>query len=215
MKLSRAEFDAYYAAGTLKIAFIGMSNIGKSYTAMRLATKYDFSLIEVDKIIWENLGHDSMDAFAQWQGHPHTDGYAERERHSIALETDATRKALKTPKRNPIIDTTGSVIYTDDDVLKLLRQNYYVVYIEAMKDHVERLKVQYFKHPKPLIWAGHYEKLEGKTETESILDCYPKLLSSRAKAYRQLADITLPSTFILNLEISVEDIFEALKPTVK
>ena len=85
MQLSRAEFDAHYAAGTLKIAFVGMSNIGKSYTAMRLATQYDFSLIEVDKIIWENLGHDSMDAFAQWQGQPYTEGYAEREAHSICL----------------------------------------------------------------------------------------------------------------------------------
>lgn len=213
MKLSRAEFDARYAAGTLKVAFIGMSNIGKSYTAMRLATKYDFSLIEVDKIIWENLGHESMDAFAQWQGHPYTDGYAEREKHSIALETNATRKALKTDKRNPMIDTTGSVIYTAEDVLHELRQDYYIVYIQAMEDHLERLKVQYFKHPKPLVWAGHYKKLEGKTETQSILDCYPKLLASRGKAYAKQADVTLPSTIILNPDVSIEEIFEALKPT--
>ena len=213
MKLSCAEFDARYAAGTLKVAFIGMSNIGKSYTAMRLATKYDFSLIEVDKIIWENLGHESMDAFAQWQGHPYTDGYAEREKHSIALETNATRKALKTDKRNPMIDTTGSVIYTAEDVLHELRQDYYIVYIQAMEDHLERLKVQYFKHPKPLVWAGHYKKLEGKTETQSILDCYPKLLASRGKAYAKQADVTLPSTIILNPDVSIEEIFEALKPT--
>lgn len=212
MKLTRAEFDARYAAGSLKVAFIGMSNIGKSYTAMRLATKYDFSLIEVDKIIWENLGHDSMDAFAQWQGHPYTDGYNEREKHSIALETKATRKALETDVRNPIIDTTGSVIYTDEDVLKALSENYYVVYIEAMPDHIERLKVQYFKQPKPLIWAGHYEKIDGKSETESILECYPKLLASRGMAYASRADVTLPSTMILNADVTIEDIFEAVRP---
>jgi len=214
MKLSRAEFDARYAAGTLKVAFIGMSNIGKSYTAMRLATKYDFNLIEVDKIIWENLGHDSMEAFAQWQGHPYTEGYEEREKHSISLETQATRKALKTELRNPMIDTTGSVIYTDEDVLDALRQDYYIVYIEAIEDHLERLKVQYFKQPKPLIWAGHYETLEGKTKTESILECYPKLLTSRGTAYAKLADVTLPSTIILNPNVSIEDIYEALKPAL-
>jgi len=212
MQLSRAEFDARYAAGTLKVAFIGMSNIGKSYTAMRLATTYDFNLIEVDKIIWENLGYDSMDAFARWQGHPYTDGYGEREKHSISLETKATRTALKTKKRNPIIDTTGSVIYTDEDVLNTLREDYYIVYIEAMEDHLERLKAQYFKQPKPLIWAGHYEKLEGKSETESILECYPRLLTSRNKAYAKQADTTLPSTMILNPYVSIEDIYEALKP---
>lgn len=214
MQLTRAEFDARYAAGNLKIAFIGMSNIGKSYTAMRLATKYDFNLIEVDKLIWENLGHDNMDAFAQWQGHPYTEGYSEREKHSISLETDATRKALKTGKRNPMIDTTGSVIYTDEDVLEALRKDYYVVYIEAMEDQIERLKIQYFKQPKPLIWAGHYEKLDGKTETESILECYPKLLASRGKAYARQADATLPSTMILNPEVSIDDIYEALKPAL-
>jgi len=214
MKLSRAEFDARYAAGTLKVAFIGMSNIGKSYTAMRLATKYDFNLIEVDKIIWENLGHDSMEAFAQWQGHPYTEGYEEREKHSISLETQATRKALKTELRNPMIDTTGSVIYTDEDVLDALRQDYYIVYIEAIEDHLERLKVQYFKQPKPLIWAGHYETLEGKTKTESILECYPKLLTSRGTAYAKLADVTLPSTIILNPNVSIEDIYGALKPAL-
>ena len=212
MQLTRAEFDARYAAGTLKVAFIGMSNIGKSYTAMRLATKYEFSLIEVDKIIWENLGHDSMDAFAEWQGHPYTDGYNNRERQSISLETQATRKALSTPKRNPIIDTTGSVIYAGKDVLKTLNDDYYVVYIEAMEEHIERLKVQYFKQPKPLIWAGHYEKIDGKSETESILECYPKLLASRGRAYASHADVTLPSTMILNADVTIEDIFEAVRP---
>lgn len=214
MQISRAEFDARYAAGNLKIVFIGMSNIGKSYTAMRLATKYDFNLIEVDKLIWENLGHDSMDAFAQWQGHPYTEGYSAREAHSISLETVATRKALKTDKRNPMIDTTGSVIYAEQDVLETLSEDYYVVYIKAMEDHLERLKAQYFKQPKPLIWAGHYETLEGKTQTESILACYPKLLNSRGQLYAKLADVTLPSTMILNPDVKIEDIYEALKPAL-
>ena len=136
MKLTKAEFAERYAKGTLKIAFIGMSNIGKSYTALRLATRYEFNLIEVDKIIWENLGHDSMEAFAQWQGHPYTHGYSEREKESIALESQATRAALNTQEQNPMIDTTGSVIYVDQDVLKKLKQDYYVVYIEAMQDHI-------------------------------------------------------------------------------
>ncbi len=212
MKLTRAEFDRRYKAGTLKIAFVGMSNIGKSYSAIRLATKYDFTLIEVDKLIWENLGHDNMNAFAKWQGHPYTEGYAAREKQSIALETAATQKALKTKKCNPIIDTTGSVIYTDVDVLKALTQDYYVVYIEAMPEHLERLKAQYFKQPKPLIWAGYYKKIEGLSETESILKCYPKLLESRAKAYAGLADITLPSTMILNPDIKAKQVYAALKP---
>ncbi len=214
MKLTRAEFAERYAKGTLKIAFIGMSNIGKSYTATRLANHYNFSLIEVDKIIRENLGHDSMDAFAKWQGHPYTEGYSEREHHSIALETQATLTAITTNQKNPVIDTTGSVIYTDKAGLKKLRETCYVVYIEAMEDHIEQLKIQYFKHPKPLVWAGHYKTIEGLTETESILECYPKLLESRASSYAVHADVTLPSTTILNPDVSIEDIYEALQPSI-
>ncbi len=214
MKLSRSEFDANYAAGTLKIAFVGMSNIGKSYTAMRIATKYDYSLIEVDKIIWENLGHDSMEAFAKWQGQPYTEGYAKREAHSIALESKATREALMTEKRNPMIDTTGSVIYTDEDVLAEMRRSFYIVYIEAMEDHLEMLKAQYFEHPKPLNWAGQYKKYKGLSEDESIKKSYPKLLRSRAKAYAALADTVLPSTLILNPDKTIEEIYAQLKPAL-
>ena len=212
MKLSRAQFHERLNNGTLRIAFIGMSNIGKSYTAMRLATRYDFSLIEVDKLIWENLGHSDMDAFAKWQGHPYSKGYGEREARSIALETKATAQALQTTQRNPLIDTTGSVIYTDTAVRESLQQDYYVVYIEAAQEHLERLKAQYFKQPKPLIWAGYYKKLDGLSKTDSIIECYPKLLASRHLRYEAMADATLPSTMILNKTVSIEDVFEALKP---
>ena len=213
MQLTRAEFDARYAAGTLKVAFIGMSNIGKSYTAMRLATKYDFSLIEVDKIIWENLGHDSMDAFAEWQGHPYTEGYKEREKHSISLETEATRKALQTTFRNPIIDTTGSIIYIDAAVQVALKGDFYTVYIEASGDDIDNLKSLYFKSPKPLVWGDAYSKRSGETLEESILRSYPKLLKMRALRYKNLSDKTIPSKLLIEAK-SAKDILEALKPAL-
>jgi len=37
MKLTRSEFERRYAENSLRIALVGMSNIGKSYTGMRLA----------------------------------------------------------------------------------------------------------------------------------------------------------------------------------
>ena len=116
MQLSRAEFEARYAAGTLRVAFIGMSNIGKSYTAMRLATDDKFSLIEVDKLIMKELGQGSMDDFANWQGQPYSDGYAERELESIELESNITKAAMRDVVGNTILDTTGSVIHTHQAV---------------------------------------------------------------------------------------------------
>ena len=211
MKMSRDEFDRRYDAGTLKVALIGMSNIGKSYSGMRLATQYDFTLIEVDRLIWDALGETDMDAFAAWQGQPYSDGYDARERQSIAMETDATRESLTTIARNPLLDTTGSVIYTDADVLQLIREDWFTVYIEAAPDHLDRLKEQYFAQPKPLAWHGHYKKRDGMTNRESLLASYPELLATRAADYAALADHTISSRDILTPDASV--LFDLVRPT--
>ena len=197
MKLTRAEWDHRYAQGRLRMAFIGMSNIGKSYSGMRLAAAYDFTLIEVDQLIWEALGEADMGAFAQWLGQPYSDGYAEREAESMALESEATAKAMRRPVRNPLLDTTGSVIYSEKRVLERLCDYYYVVYIEAAEEHLERLKQLYFASPKPLAWQGHYARGDGLTERESLIASYPKLLASRHAAYARLADRTISSRDIL------------------
>ena len=212
MQLSRSDFERRYAENTLRIAFIGMSNIGKSYTGSRLAKSFNFDLIQVDQLIWESLGQGSMADFAAWQGQPYSEGYAEREAKSIALESEATAKALDLPLKNAILDTTGSVIYASETVKEKLLSDWYIVHISASTSDIEQLKVNYFKHPKPLVWNGHYKRAAGQTVDEAILSSYPNLLASRAKSYAALADATIGSDIILNLKNSIEDIFEALKP---
>lgn len=214
MRLTRAEFERRYADGDLRIALIGMSNIGKSYTGMRLATSFDFELIEVDKLIRETLGHDDMDAFAAWQGQPYSEGYEAREAESKALESAATQKALDLKSGNAILDTTGSVIYTQKDVQENLARDWFIIHISASEDAVERLKLQYFEQPKPLMWNGHYHCKRGQDPDAAILECYPKLLASRAKEYAALADGTVASDVILDVNLTIQDIFERLKPAV-
>lgn len=215
MQLSRAEFQQRYAEGRLRIAFVGMSNIGKSYTGMRLATHYGFKLIEVDKLIWESLGQGSMDDFAAWQGQPYTEGYADREARSIALETEATRAALEYTGGNAILDTTGSVIYTAPDVREALARDWHVIHIRAADDAIARLKTQYFSQPKPLIWRNHYTCRPGQAPDAAILESYPSLLASRAAAYAALADASIGSDIILNAELGIEEIWARLHPAAE
>ncbi len=210
MKLSHAEWEERYANGTLKLALIGMSNIGKSYSGMRLATHFDFNLIEVDKLIWEALGETDMAAFAAWQGQPYSDGYAAREAKSLAMETDATAKAMASPARNPLLDTTGSVIYTDQNVREMLNSNWYTVYIEAAPEHLEKLKDLYFASPKPLAWHGHYKQHAGMNKEESLLASYPGLLDSRHRDYKALADKVISSRDILTSDI--DTLFTLVQP---
>ncbi len=214
MKLSRIDFEHRYNEGSLRLAFIGMSNIGKSYTAKRLAKQFNFSLVEIDQLIWETLGYSDMGAFANWQGQPYSEGYAERETRSIELETEATLRALNTGKGNVIVDTPGSVIYTGAETLRELRETHLIIYISASDARVEGLKADYFKNPKPLIWQKYFHQRVGQSSEEAILESYPALLEARSKQYEALADQTLTDDFVLDEKTSVEQIFEALKPAV-
>ena len=211
MQLTRAQFDQRYRSGDLNIAFIGMSNIGKSYTASRLSKSHDFKLTEVDKLIWEELGEQSMADFARWQGQPYSEGYAEREAKSIALETHATRKALATADGNQLLDTTGSVIYIDDDVLRALKDQWLIVHIKAEARDIDRLKTDYFDLPKPLIWRDKFVRDTSLSEQDNIRACYDGLLQSRKTAYAALADVTLTSSFILDADKSMDVIFDAIR----
>ena len=214
MQISLSEFEQKYAENELRIAFIGMSNIGKSYTASRLSERFNFDLIEVDKIIWEKLGQGSMADFAAWQGQPYSEGYAEREAKSIALETEATLSAIERPIGNAILDTTGSVIYTSDAVRAQLTKAWYIVHIQANMSDIDRLKTWYFENPKPLIWNGHFNQNPKEMDKDAILRCYPDLLQSRARDYAKLADAKIGSEVILSPDLSIEEIFERLKPSL-
>jgi len=213
MKLSAKKFQQAYTDNSLKIAFVGMSNIGKSFTASRLAEAFEFKLIEVDKLIWNRLGHDTMDEFAAWQGHPFEEGYAERESLSIEMENHATLSAVNSAKGNTILDTTGSVIYIDPENIRRLKEEFYVVHIKAEPSDMERLKFDYYDNPKPLIWHRQYRPKPGLSDSENILACYPKLLMSRAKEYAVMADKTVTSQFVLNPDLTDEELFAALKPS--
>ncbi len=213
MKLSSKNFLLGRKNKTLKLAFVGMSNIGKSHTAKRIADAFDFNLIEVDKLIWEKLGHDSMEEFADWQGHPYEEGYAERESLSIEMETLATDKAIESSEGATVLDTTGSVIYIDPAIRRKIKEKFYVVHIKAETSDLERLKWDYFDNPKPLIWGRQYKAKPGLSDRENIFECYPRLLMSRAKEYAAMADVTVTSAFVLDPDLSDEDLMMALKPS--
>lgn len=212
MKLSAKQFLKRKDEDALKVAFVGMSNIGKSVTAKRFAKVFGFKLIEVDKLIWKRLGHDSMEEFADWQGHPYEEGYAEREALSIEMEAHATQKAIDSSKRNTVLDTTGSVIYIDPAVRRNIKEQFYVVHIKAETSDLERLKWDYFDNPKPLVWGRQYREKPGMTDRENIFENYPRLLMSRAKEYAAMADTTVTSNFVLDPDLTDEDLLLALKP---
>lgn len=205
MKLSPQEVKNRHEQGKLKIALLGMSNIGKSHFAKRLACDYGFKSIEIDAIIQEKLGTDSMEEHAKWLDQPYSDGYAEREDEAMRLESLACNEAMDlcVSGSNSVLDMPGSVIYVDDSVLSRLQSEFWILYIEADKSDIERLKTLYYSSPKPLIWRDSFVRIPNNTPHQSVMKSYPKLLENRAAKYEQLADITLPAQPLFEGEIDI------------
>lgn len=210
MRLSRSDFYDRLEAGTLRLSFIGMSNIGKSFTAMRLRKSHGFDLYEVDEAIQKALDLKSMQESADWMGFPYEDTYAAREAEYLALEGRLTAAAFDDTKGNIILDTTGSVIYTDDETRAALSEQSVVVHIKAGPNNLRRLETLYFKSPKPLIWAGHFESDAGDTHIDALKACYPKLLNSRMDAYEELADVSVPASLLFEGTTTPEMILDAI-----
>ena len=210
MKLARAEFERRWKANNLRVSLIGMSNIGKSWLAARLAAALGIAVVEVDGFIRARLDKGSMADFAKWLGHPNTSGYAEREARSLALEDAATLDALDTLEAPAILDTTGSVIYCPKACARLPRETF-TVYLRASAAQRKTLEALYFSHPKPLNWAGHFEAREGELFGDAVARCYPALLDSRDQDYLALADHVVDAETIYATE-DAKALFALLKP---
>ena len=211
MKLSRGEFEARWAAGELAVSLVGMSNIGKSWLAGKLADTQGIRTLEVDTFIRDELGQRSMADFAQWLGHPNTSGYGEREARSLELEDRATLAALDALERPTVLDTTGSVIYCGR-ALRRLEAETFVVYLRASEALRGKLEALYFSHPKPLNWNGYFRQSDGESFGEAVARCYPQLLRARDAAYRDVADHVVPADAIYGEASGGDALFDLLKP---
>jgi len=200
MKLSPQEVQARYKAGELKIALIGMSNIGKSHLAKQLKDQFSFESIEVDRVIQSHLGKTNMADHAAWLGHPYSDGYAAREAEAIKLETRATAQAadICLSGANSVLDAPGSVIYVDETLINLIQTQFFCVYIKAAETDIQRLKALYYTNPKPLIWKDNYKAKRGEDSDKSVMASYEGLLHARAIKYQALSDLTLPASDVFS-----------------
>ena len=124
------------------LVLVGMSGVGKSFWARRLAEQRGFVRHDCDgeigarlsSIVTPAAGEEPVHALGRWMGMPWSGGYAAREARYLALEEDVTRAALEATRsgsRPHVIDTTGSVVYLGDALLDGLRSRGRVVYLRT------------------------------------------------------------------------------------
>lgn len=210
MILSKASFDELRSCNQLKIALVGMSNSGKSTTTNVLQREANFAKFEVDEAINGALGINDMDAAAEWMGYPYDDRYADRKREYLELEARFTRLEIPVG-RNFVLDTTGSVIYTDTELHDWMRGEFLIIGLEVSIALIKQLEKDYFTQPKTVIWRDEFIQLPNETGKEALCRCYPKLLENRSVEYHALSDVMIPSELARSPQLTANDFFAAVR----
>ncbi len=185
----------------LRVALIGMSGAGKTFWTKRLAAS-GWPSISCDDRIEGRLrarleagGHTGINGVAAWMGWPDSATYAERESEYLAEEIGALDEVLteleRDSSRELILDTTGSVIYTGNNLLMRLRRHLTVVHLAASVTEQQLLIERYLTDPKPVLWRGAFQPRKGETPRETVARCYPTLIAARRQSYVTLAHCTL------------------------
>jgi hypothetical protein len=186
----------------LRLALIGMSGSGKTFWTKRLAETGRPS-ISCDDRIEERLatrlaagGYAGINGVAAWMGWPDSPAYAGREADYLAEEIHTLDDVLTALERNReqelILDTTGSVLYTGNNLLMRLRRQMTVVYLAASAAEQQLLIERYLTNPKPVLWRGAFQPRAGEAPRETVARCYPALIAARRQSYEALAHCTLP-----------------------
>jgi shikimate kinase len=185
----------------LRLAFIGMSGAGKTFWSKRLAAS-GFPAISCDDRIEKRLaprlaagGYTGINGVAAWMGWPDSATYAERESEYLTEEIGALDEVLSELERDRekslVLDTTGSVIYTGNNLLMRLRRQMTVVYLAASVEERQLLIERYLTDPKPVLWRGAFQPKPGESPRATVARCYPTLIAARRQSYEALAHCTL------------------------
>src|SRR6202047_2260113 len=188
----------------LRVALIGMSGTGKTFWSKRLAQPGRPAYCCDDRIeqrLRDRLrtgGYAGISGGASWRGWPDRPTYGQWEAEYLAEEIATLDEVLTEIKRNParelILDTTGSVIYTGNNLLLRLRRQMTIVYLAAAADEQQLLIERYLNDPKPVLWRGAFQPKKGETARETVERCYPVLIAARRQSYEALAHCSISLT---------------------
>jgi hypothetical protein len=195
-----------------RLALVGMSGSGKSFWTKKLAAA-GWRSVCCDDLIEQRLaprlavgGYSGINGVAAWMGWPNSVTYGQREAEYLAEEIGVMDEFLNNLEKetsglgkdssklgkgssgSPIVlDTTGSVIYSQNNILMRLRRQMTVVHLTNTEDEQRILVERYLNDPKPVLWRGTFHVKDQETPRETVARCYPLLIAARKKSYETLA----------------------------
>ena len=210
------------------ISLIGMSGSGKSYWSEKLAWQ-GYKRFCLDGLITQKLSDKLMRedpnplTLGEWMGFPFQDGYQERAELYLSSEKQLMAEILDWidenacagSQANVVLDTTGSVIYTGDNILKRLKSLTTIVYFPVPAVIREAMLRQYQSNPRPVLWRGFFNIEPGESVEEALFRSYNALLDSREIVYRQLADVDIDYFTRNSPDFKISDFLEIAAQPLK
>ena len=181
-----------------RLALVGMSGSGKTFWTRKLAAA-GWKSVCCDDLIEQRLaprlvagGHSGINGVAAWMGWPNSVTYAQREAEYLAEEIAVMDEFLNNLEKDSsgtpiVLDTTGSVIYAQNNILMRLRRQMIVVHLANTENEQRLLVERYLNDPKPVLWRGTFHVKDQETPRETVARCYPLLIAARKKSYETLA----------------------------
>jgi shikimate kinase len=205
----------------IKLSLIGMSGAGKSHWAQKLAGA-GFRVISMDDRIEKKLapelaagGYRGIGGVAAWMGWPDQPAYREREKKYLECEVKSMDEALDeiqaSGEEGTVLDTTGSVVYTGEEICQRMQSLTTVAYLGASPAEEELLIARYLSDPKPVLWDAQFDQRPGETTHEAIARCYPQLIASRKKLYERYAHRVVSMERLKDLQPDARGFLELLE----
>src|SRR5260370_11098674 len=143
------------------VGVVGMAGAGKTFWTKRVAAG-GYPAVSCDdgieKMLAQRLaagGYAGINGVAAWMGWPDSATYLERESAYLAEEIHILDEILseleKQPQKSLVLDTTGSLIYTGNNLLMRLRRQMTIVHLSASSEEQQLLIERYLNDPKPVF----------------------------------------------------------------
>jgi shikimate kinase len=109
-----------------------------------------------------------------------------------------------------LLDTTGSVVYTGDEICRRLQALTTVVYLAVPPAEEETLIARYLSDPKPVLWGDQFEQRPGESAKDAVARCYPQLIANRKKLYERYAHRTVSLAKLEGMRLDARGFLELL-----
>jgi shikimate kinase len=147
-------------------------------------------------------------------GWPDSPTYAEREKKYLEYEIESMHEALdeieRSSQEGTVLDTTGSVIYTGEEICRRMQKLTTVVYLEASPEEENILIALYLSNPKPVLWGDQFVPRAGEATLDAIARCYPQLIAHRKQMYQRYAQRIVPMSIMWDADRDARGFLEYL-----